>query len=159
MAFDCFLKIEGVTGESSDEKHEGWIEILSFKHGVSVPRDAGSGLPSGRRVHQDFTVVKTVDKASPILVQRLCNNKEIKEVTIELCRATGDKQKYMEYLLQDVWINGIRLSGSPKGGEALPLEEVSFNYKTITWTHFETDHKTGKPKGQAMFIDDRTASV
>ena len=26
MAFDCFLKIEGVPGESTDDKHKDWIE-------------------------------------------------------------------------------------------------------------------------------------
>jgi glutamyl-tRNA reductase len=32
-------------------------------------------------------------------------------------------------------------------GRALPLEEVSFNYGKIEWTYTETDHATGKPKG------------
>ena len=27
MAFDAFLKIDGIPGESSDEKHADWIEI------------------------------------------------------------------------------------------------------------------------------------
>lgn len=29
MAFDAFMKIEGVQGESLDAGHEGWIELLS----------------------------------------------------------------------------------------------------------------------------------
>ena len=31
----CFLKIEGVPGESTDEGHADWIEVMSFSHGVS----------------------------------------------------------------------------------------------------------------------------
>jgi type VI secretion system secreted protein Hcp len=115
MAVDCFLKIDGVPGESADEKHKDWIEVLSFSHGVAATSSAASRLPTGKIRHQDFTVVKAVDKASPLLVHRL--------------------------------------SSSAQGGKGLPLEEVIFNYGTITWRHTETDHKTGKPKGQVMYMD------
>ncbi|MEW6289765.1 MAG: type VI secretion system tube protein Hcp, partial [Thermodesulfobacteriota bacterium] len=29
MPADNFLKIEGIDGESTDDKHKGWIEVLS----------------------------------------------------------------------------------------------------------------------------------
>jgi hypothetical protein len=35
MAFDAFLKIDGIPGESTDDKHKDWIEILSFAHGLN----------------------------------------------------------------------------------------------------------------------------
>jgi len=31
MAFDTFVKIDGIEGESTDEKHQGWIEALYFE--------------------------------------------------------------------------------------------------------------------------------
>ncbi|MCU7860874.1 MAG: type VI secretion system tube protein Hcp, partial [Candidatus Thiodiazotropha sp. (ex Lucinoma kastoroae)] len=37
MAVDMFMKIEGVDGESTDDAHNKWIELLSFSHGVSQP--------------------------------------------------------------------------------------------------------------------------
>ncbi|WP_353327541.1 type VI secretion system tube protein Hcp, partial [Chitiniphilus shinanonensis] len=27
MAFDAFIKIDGIPGESTDDKHKDWIEI------------------------------------------------------------------------------------------------------------------------------------
>jgi len=33
--FDGFVRIEGISGESSDEKHAGWIEIMDFDLDVS----------------------------------------------------------------------------------------------------------------------------
>lgn len=38
-AFDCYLKIIGpdIEGECKDADHEKWIELLSYKHGVSQP--------------------------------------------------------------------------------------------------------------------------
>ncbi|MBI4848470.1 MAG: type VI secretion system tube protein Hcp [Nitrospirae bacterium] len=151
MAFDAFLKIDGVPGESTDDKHKDWIEILSYSHGLSQPssgaRSSGGAASAERCSHQDFSIVKTLDKASPKLFLNCCNGAHLKSATIELCRATGDKQKYMEYKLSDVLVTSVRPGGSAQGGENLPLEEVSFNYGKIEWTYTVTDHKTGKPSG------------
>ncbi len=151
MAFDCFLKIGTVPGESSDSKHKDWIEILSFSHGVSQPSSgspsSGGGRSAERVDHQSFKVTKAMDKASPKLHLACCNGEHIGEVTLELCRATGNKQKYMDIKLADVIVGSVRPSGSASGASPLPLEDVGFNYGKITWTYTETDHKTGEPKG------------
>ena len=151
MAFDCFLKIDGIDGESTDDKHADWIELLSFSHGVSQPSSgsvsSGGARSAERCDHQDFSVVKTLDKASPKLNLFCCNGKHVASIKMELCRATESKQKYMEYVLSDVIVSSVRPGGSSEGGEALPLEEVSFNYGKIEWTYTPTDHKTGKPGG------------
>ena len=75
-----------------------------------------------------------------------CNGEHIKGVMIELCYATGDKQKYMEYKMSDVIVSSVRPGGSSQGGEPKPLEEVSFNYGKLEITYTQTD-ETGKPKG------------
>ncbi len=151
MAFDAFLKISTVPGESTDDKHKDWIEILSFHWGIIQPssgsRSSGGAASAERANHSDLSIVKTLDKASPKLFLACCKGEHIPSVKLELCRATGDKQKYMEYLLTDVIVSGVRPGGAAQGGESLPLEEVSFNYGKIELSYTETDHKTGKPKG------------
>lgn len=151
MAFDSFLKISTVPGESTDDKHKDWIEVLSFSWGVSQPsagsRSSGGAGSSERANFQDFSIVKTLDKASPKLALSCAKGEHIPEVKLELCRATGDKQKYMEYKMNDVIVSGVRPGGAAQGSEALPLEEVSFNYGKIELVYTETDHGTGKPKG------------
>lgn len=152
MAFDAFLKIDGIPGESQDDKHKEWIEILSYSFGVSQPsagnRSTG-GAAAGQRVDiHDMSIVHHLDTASPKLFLHCCNGKHIPKVTIELCRATGDKTQYMEYKMEDVIVSNVRPGGSSQGGEPLPLEEVSFNFGKITLTYTGTDHKTGKPGGK-----------
>jgi type VI secretion system secreted protein Hcp len=151
MAFDAFLKIATIPGESTDDKHADWIEILSYSHGVSQPISgsvSSGGSRSAERVdHQNFSIVKTLDKASPKLALACCNGEHINEVKVELCRAGGDKTKYMEYKMSDVMVSSVRPGGASQGAENLPLEEVTFSYGKIEWTYTETDHKTGKPKG------------
>ena len=44
MPFDAFLKIDGVDGETSDSKHKGEMEILSYSWGVSQSI-TGTALP------------------------------------------------------------------------------------------------------------------
>ena len=44
MAFDAFLKIEGIDGESSDKTHPSEIEIQSFR---SVEASMTVAFPSG----------------------------------------------------------------------------------------------------------------
>src|SRR4051812_16253341 len=101
MAFDCFLKIDGIDGESQDKAHTSWIEVLSFSHGMSqstssVVSTAG-GASSSRVNMQDFSIVKHFDKSTPKLAEYCCTGKHIPSVKIEVCRAGGDKLKYMEY--------------------------------------------------------------
>jgi type VI secretion system secreted protein Hcp len=149
--FDVFLKVDSVPGECTDDKHKEWIELLSLHHGLS---QAGSGSASSggarsaeRCDHDNLSITKTLDKASPKLSLFCCNGTHIKEIKVELCRATGEKQKYMAYTLNDVIVSSVRLNGSAQGEGSLPTEEVSFNYGKIEWTYTETDHKTGKAKG------------
>lgn len=151
MAFDSFLKISTIPGESTDDKHKDWIEILSFSWGVSQPSSGAASTGGARSAercnHQDLSLVKVLDKASPKLFLACCKGEHIPEIKLELCRAAGDKTKYMEYKLTDVIVSSVRPGGSAHGGESLPLEEVSFNYGKIELTYTATDHKTGKPAG------------
>jgi type VI secretion system secreted protein Hcp len=151
MAFDAFLKIATIPGESTDQRHTSWIEVLSFHHSMQQPTTgsvSSGGARSAERVnHSDLSIVKSLDKASPKLALACSKGEHISEVTLVLCRATGDKQKYMEYKLSDVLITSVRPGGSAHGSETLPVEEISFSYSKIEWTYTETDHGTGKAKG------------
>jgi type VI secretion system secreted protein Hcp len=142
MAYNMFLKVgvgkEAVDGDSTDEKHENWIEVVSYSHGVTMPREAASGLAVGTRQHQDFTITKRVDKASVPLMSKLLNNANIPEVKLELCRATGEKTTFMAYTLNDCRISAIFPRASGKAEDPLPFEEVRFCYRMITWTYTTT---------------------
>src|SRR5689334_647247 len=117
--FDAFLKVETIDGESSDDKHKNWMEILSYSWGVSQPisgtvSSVGS-LSAERADFQNFSVVKGTDKASPKLFLACVNGEHLPSATLEICRAGGDKQPYMEYKLTDVMVTGIHPGGAGKG--------------------------------------------
>jgi type VI secretion system secreted protein Hcp len=152
MAFDSFIKIDGVPGESTDDKHKDWIEVLSYSWGLSQPKSASASTAGGasaeRADFQDLSIVKALDKASPKLALACAQGKHIKEVKLELCRAGGDKVKYMEYKLTNAIITSVRRGGSSQGGETLPLEEIAFDYGKIEWTYTQQKREDGSGGGQ-----------
>ncbi|MHC4203003.1 MAG: Hcp family type VI secretion system effector [Planctomycetota bacterium] len=149
MAADTFLQIEKIPGESTDAKHKDWIEVLSYSHGVSQMASAsastGGGKTTSRCDHQDFSIVKELDKASPLLNLACCNGDHIPKMTLVLCLASGNKQPYMKYEFEKVIVSSVSIGG---GGGGTPTESVTFNYNKINWIYIETDHDTGKKKGE-----------
>jgi type VI secretion system secreted protein Hcp len=145
MAFDVFVKIDGIPGESTDDKHKDWIEVLSFSHGINQPASAthssAGGATAERCNHQDFTISKLLDKASPLLYQNCSSGKHVKDVCVEFCRAGGDKMKYMDVKMEEVIISAVSPSGS--SGEGFPSESVSFNYGKIKWVYTQQKRADG----------------
>jgi len=149
MAFDAYLKIEGIPGESTDKKHAGWVSVLSYSHGLSQPASSASGTGgrTSQRVDiQGFSIVKELDKSTPLLALHCCNGKHIPKVQLELCEATENGHTYMRYTLEDAIVSGVRPGGSAQGGDSKPLEEVTFNFGKINWEYTPID-SPGKPGG------------
>ncbi len=148
MAADNFLKIEGINGESTDDKHKGWIEVLSYNWGVSQMASGTASSSGGGAVQradfQDLSIVKLMDSASPLLFRACAIGEHIGEVTLELCRAGGDKLRYMEYKLTNVIISSVTIGG---GGGGEPTEAVSFNYGRIKQTYTKQARKGGGAAG------------
>lgn len=47
MAFDTFIKIDGIPGESSDDKHKDWIEVVSYDHQIEQPASSTASSVGG----------------------------------------------------------------------------------------------------------------
>ncbi len=142
-----FLNVDGIPGESLDDKHDEWIDVISFSHSISQPTSSlTTTRTTERSTHGDFTIVKELDKSSPKLALASCSGGHISEVIIEVCRAdTSDK--YMRYTLTDVIVTSISQNGSSQGGDARPTEEISLRYGRIDWSYTEVDPMTSKSKG------------
>jgi len=153
MAYDGFVKIDGIPGESTDENHKEWIEILDYRHDLEQPggsQVSRAGGRTGARVNiSDFHITKVIDKATPTLALYCCDGKHIPRVLLELCTATGTKHTYMRYTIEDVIIAAVtavrkdNTLSAVDEGLVRPLEEVSFKFGRIMWEYIPVDH-TGK---------------
>jgi len=149
MAFDGYVKLEGIEGESTDAKHDKQIEILSYSFhvaqsgGASTSRHTGQ---TGARVDVgDFTFVKVLDKSSPNLFKYCASGKHIPTVVVELCSATENKHTYMKYTMSDVVVSSVRPGGATNADGSRPLEEVAlrFGKLELEYTPFGNDGKAG----------------
>src|SRR5689334_22758743 len=127
MAYDSFIKITGIEGESQKENHKGEIELMSFSWGASNPTSAahGTGMSAGKVSISDFSIMKVTDKASPSLFKACCNGQTIDKATVTLQKSTGGPttEVYLEYDFTEVYVSSIQWSGS-SGGDDKPTESV-----------------------------------
>lgn len=57
--------------------------ILEFAFATRSPRDAASGLPTGKRMHEPVRFVKELGPSTPQLYAALCNNESLTEVVFD----------------------------------------------------------------------------
>lgn len=148
MAIDVYLQIDGIKGESMDDKHKDWIECLSVEWGVKQPRSATASTSGGhtaeRCEHEEITLKKLADLSSPILLQTCSAGKTIPKAKLEFMRADGqgDRVKYFEIELENVLIGAVE--PSVKEGSIIQ-EEVGLKFSKIKWKY--TQQKIGGGTG------------
>lgn len=135
MAFDSFLKIDGIDGESSDVKHKGEIDVLSFAWNISRGRH-------GKAKVADFSIVKHVDKATPQLFDAVCAGDHISEVTFTARKAGETPLEFLKIKLTDVLISSVTPAGNTANDR--PMEQVALSFARSEITYVPQD-KTGKP--------------
>jgi type VI secretion system secreted protein Hcp len=138
----AFLQIQGVQGASTEAAHTGWIPIQSFSFGVVSPRDASSGLATGKRQHDPLVITKQIDKASPSLFQLASSGRVFPQVVLEV--VTRDGSKRYSVTLHNALVASVKTSS---GGDR-PSESVSLNYETIEWRYTQQKadgSSTGSP--------------
>jgi type VI secretion system Hcp family effector len=65
---NCYLSIPNITGGGPG----GQIVVYGLNHIITTPANPIIGGGTGRSSHQAFTIVKSVDQASPLLYKTLC---------------------------------------------------------------------------------------
>lgn len=171
MAFDAYLDIDDIKGESLDSNFKDKIELLSFDFGATQATSAtasSAGGASAERVNlKEFSVRKFIDIATPKLFEACCSGKHIKKVKLTVRRAGGKQEKYMEVELQEVIVSSTEIEGmavsssSAQQQEAwhdLPSEVIKFNYAKISVTYTQQKRSDGQGGGSLKGGWDRTAN-
>ena len=140
-AFDAFLKIEGIKGESQDDKHKNQIEILSFSWGMTNTPVMGGGGGTGKAVFHDISVTARLSKASPQFLAACAGGTNIVSATLYVRdSAASTNQEYFEIKLDNMQISSLKQTGGKTAtSDDRPMEEVAFNFSKITATYTEED--------------------
>jgi type VI secretion system secreted protein Hcp len=137
MADQWFLKIDGVDGESTDAKHKGEIDILSWAWGLTQPSSGGGGGGAGKANFQDFSFAARISKASPRLFLAAAMGEHFKSAMLTGVRTTGKGKgnPFLTYKLSDVTVTSDQHSDSE--GSA-PTEQFALGYAKLEVTYTPT---------------------
>ena len=148
MAFDTFIKVEGIEGESSDARHVGWIEAFNFKIALgqkaSATASSAGGATAERADFQPLYFTMPMDRSSPKLAQACADGTHIDEVLVEVCRAGGDRVAFMTYRLRNCIIKKVFTIGDGN----FPMESVTIDYGRIQWAYTRQNRSGGGSSGQ-----------
>jgi len=101
----------------------GPITLQGVSHEIVSPRDAGSGLPTGKRQHKPITITKQLDQSTPLLLNALVNNENLSSVMITL--ASGGNP------VATIKLTNASIADYVDHGTT---ETWSFTYQKIEWT-------------------------
>jgi type VI secretion system secreted protein Hcp len=147
MALNAYLKIQGqrtgeIRGASTIRGKENLNPVIAVSHEIVSPRDASSGLPTGRRQHRPITITKEVDKASPLLANVLVNNENITDWELKFFKpVNGRETHFYSIRLTNASIVSIRTemlnNAYPENAPHAVREHVTFTYQRIEWTYVD----------------------
>lgn len=144
MAYDAFLKLDGIDGEVAAKGFEKWIEVFSFSWGESNAGTGavGGGGGAGKVSFQDLHFTSSLSKASPKLMLACATGEHIKNGSLTLRKAGGDatgaQSVFLKIELEDVLVSSFQEAGAEDGDDR-PAEDVSLNFAKILMTYTAPD--------------------
>ena len=166
MALTIHLELVGkkqgkIDGSCDMVGRENTILVQAIDQRTFIPNNPQDGLPTGKRKHAPITIIKEIDKSSPILNQALVTGEQFSNVIFKYYRISqqGHEEHYFTQTLEDAAIISISTKMPKtylKKNEAFgDLEMVSFCYNKII-VRYEPDGIEAEDKNctSSSFADD-----
>ena len=145
MALISYLKLKGqkqgeIKGSVTQKGRENKIAVFEVKHEIVSPRDAASGLPTGKRMHKPLTILCEIDKATPAMYNVLTQNENITEWELQFWRPStaGAETQYYTIKLTNANISRMQAytanSKDPNLMRYPDMITYEFTYQKIEWT-------------------------
>ncbi|MGD9367636.1 MAG: type VI secretion system tube protein Hcp [Desulfobacteraceae bacterium] len=150
MAFDAFISISSIEGESNDDRHKGWIEVLAYGLGarqriIKAPSSCG-GACAGRADFLNLVFKKEIDASTPLLSLACAQGRHIDKVVLDICRAAGDKMNFMQYRFHNCIIRLV----STLGNQYQNWDLVWIDFRKVFWDYIPINRTTGGPMGHIL---------
>ena len=141
---DLKLQTQGkVAGDSAvtSLNRKGLIEVWQFDHQVVSPRDAATGMATGRRIEKPVRITTPVGSASPLLFQAVVSNETLVKAVFRFFKhdRAGKELEYFRITLEDGTISSMstRLNMGDEAGFHDEYHEIEFTYRKITVENLE----------------------
>lgn len=154
-ASDYLLEIEGIKGESTDDKHRDTIEIESFSWGATNSGSVAKAIT--------LSLGKRIDKSSPQLFLACAKGEHIPQATL-VCRKSGGggKQDYYVITFSDILVSSYQSGGGGGSGgtaDTIPTDQISFNYAKIKIEYTRYDDAGQQVEDPVVVEHDFSASA
>lgn len=140
-----FAKYDGIDGESIDEDHLSWIDILEYEWGLER---AEAPLESRRRGATEiapFVMMFDYEKAAPKLLEKCATGAVIPELEVELATPFGETLPvYLRYEMKNVSCTAYQVGGVADGTPPGVLVANYFEEIKVTYTEYDD---TGTSQG------------
>jgi type VI secretion system secreted protein Hcp len=136
MGSTVFLALEGVDGESADDRHRGEIELETWAFGVSSSGTAhrgGGGAGVAKAQVSDLSVTKSVDLATPALLEAVASGRRLLRATLTARRTADGQHDYLVIVMAPVLVSSCQLADDGDG--AGPRETVHLSFGTVQLTY------------------------
>ena len=106
------------------------VPVLGWDWSVISPRDAASGLPTGKRQHKPMVLTMAPDASSVRLFKALITNENLPSVKVSFVHK-GETEAYLLVELENASVASFHQLTEA----GLEYDEVSFTYQkiTVTW--------------------------
>ena len=138
MAADIFLKIDSVTGESTDSQHSGEIELASWSFDLVNPPNIGSqtgGAGTGRVTGDAIHCVAQMSKASSSLFEYCTQGKHFSTATLTCRKAGGTQQNFLVLTMTEVYIARYETSFTNDTEVPLPFDHFTLSVGKLTFDY------------------------
>ena len=127
-SFAIFMKVDGITGDSANDKYTGDFDVQAVSSGVSLPDGAVKAQ------FADLSVLIHLSRGTPNLLVAAAQGTHIATVEIDFANGSNTMTFY-KIVLSDVLISGIKETGAIDTTNAVPTDLVTFRYSKIEWTY------------------------
>lgn len=139
---NIFMKVAGVTGESTNAQYPGWTDLLSLDAGLTNTRSHGTPGPS-KSSASDVSCTAYMDKATSGLTQKCADGANVPKVEFAFIKMGGEQAEYMRLTIEDVYVTQVHMVSSP--GEH-PTFQYSFNFARLK-IDYKPQTERGAPGG------------
>jgi type VI secretion system secreted protein Hcp len=125
---EMFIELSNTPGSSTDSKHKGWIDVLSWGYSVnqSSSSHTGGGSGVGKANFSEFEFTHYIDKSSANLMKHCASGKHLDQLVLSVCKCGDGSQQYMKVTLNEVFITSVANVSNTESPRVIEKVGVSF---------------------------------
>jgi len=140
-AVSYFLRLDPIVGDSTDERHQDWIDVLAFSWLASNTAGAigSGGGTAGKGTIAALNLVAPTGSASPRLFLHTMDGRHLKTALLQGVTGGERGERFLEVELEDVTVSSYATSGASES----PTDSFSLLFRRIRYTIWPQDPKGG----------------